>query len=289
MINLRDKVIDVSCGKGSCNSTLVIGEEKVALIDCGMPYCAKELFENIKRVLGEEKTLDYILISHSHYDHIGAIPYLRQIWTNVKVLGAKHAQYVLKRENALKTIRELSNQAAQYYDVEETVDYDDNLMKVDIVISEEDKIDLGGIDIKVLETPGHTKCCLSFLIGDEILFASETTGVLMLSGDIYPVFIISYQQTINSIEKCQRTQHKYIISPHHGFLDESDPKNYWKNCISAVRKSANFILERFAKGYSEDKIFEEYKDVYFNDVVKLHQPESAFDVNTKAMIKGVLI
>ena len=36
MTNLRDKVIDVSCRMGSCNSALIIGEEKVALIDCGM-------------------------------------------------------------------------------------------------------------------------------------------------------------------------------------------------------------------------------------------------------------
>lgn len=288
MKNSVDKVIDVSCKMGSSSSILVIGEEKVALIDCGMAYCAQELIENIKRVLDSGRSLDYIFISHSHYDHIGAIPYLRQTWPELKVLGAAHAQHILLRENALHTIKELSNQAAKYYGIEETVDYDNHLMKVDLIISEQDKVDLGGIDIKVLETPGHTKCSLAFLIDDTILLASETTGVLKPSGDIYPVFIISYEQTIDSIEKCQKIPHKYVISPHYGILDEEKSKHYWENCMSATKKCADFILERFKKGYSEDKIFDEYKDVYFDEMIRLNQPEAAFNINTKAMIKAVI-
>ncbi len=287
MTNLRDKVIDVSCRMGSCNSALIIGEEKVALIDCGMAYCAKELLENIKRVLGDDKALDYIFISHSHYDHVGAIPYLRQAWPNVKVLGAPHAQHILTRENALKTIKELSNKAARYYNIHEIIDYDDNHMKVDRAILDQERIDLGGIDIKVLETPGHTKCSLSFLIGDDILFASETSGTLKSSGNINPTIIVSYEKAMESIEKCRKTHCKYIISPHTGFINDS-PENYWERCITAARESTDFVRKLYKKGYTEDQIFNEYKEVYFDEEIRLHQPESAFDMNTKAMIKAVL-
>ncbi len=286
-MDLKDKVIDVSYGKGSGSSVLVIGEEEVALIDCGMAYCAEGLIENIKKILGDNKSLDYLFLSHSHYDHIGAMPYIKQIWPSVKVLGALHAQYILSRENALKTIKELSKEATRHYNIEKVIEYNNDYMKVDQAIFDQETIDLGGIDIKVLETPGHTKCSLSFLIGGEILMASETSGTLKSSGEINPTFIISYDQTIDSIAKCRQTQSKYIISPHTGFIT-ADPEDYWEKCIKAVRESADLVLKLHKKGYTEEEIFNDYKEVYYDEEIRSHQPESAFELNTKAMIKVII-
>lgn len=101
--------------------------------------------------------MDYILLSHSHYDHVGAIPYLRQVWPDVQVLAAEYAKNILSKPNALKTIKELSNQAGQFYSVIDPIDYEDDLMKVDEVVSEGDTLDLGGLAVTVWETPGHTR------------------------------------------------------------------------------------------------------------------------------------
>ena len=47
------------------------------MIDCGMAYSAGETISNIKEILNG-RSLDYILISHTHYDHIGALPYIKK-------------------------------------------------------------------------------------------------------------------------------------------------------------------------------------------------------------------
>jgi len=129
-------IVDVAGGKGG-DAYLICGKEKTALIDCGMSFCALNLIDNIKEVLGK-KPLDYILISHSHYDHIGAIPYLKKEWSDSIVLGAEHAKRVLQSPNALNTIRKLSNQAASYYSITNYLEYDDQLMKVDDVVRDGD-------------------------------------------------------------------------------------------------------------------------------------------------------
>lgn len=57
---------------------LIFGSEKTALYDCGMAYAANGTIYNIHRELrshGKSK-LDFILLSHTHYDHIGALPYI---------------------------------------------------------------------------------------------------------------------------------------------------------------------------------------------------------------------
>ena len=51
---------------------LIFGSEKTALYDCGMAYAANGTIDNIHRELrshGKSK-LDFILLSHTHYDHI---------------------------------------------------------------------------------------------------------------------------------------------------------------------------------------------------------------------------
>ncbi|MDF2635078.1 MAG: beta-lactamase domain protein [Pelosinus sp.] len=281
-----DKIIDVTGGQGG-KAFLLIGEEKTALVDCGMAYCAPTLISNIKQVLGR-RTLDYILISHSHYDHIGAIPYLREEWPNLKVLGAEYAKGILNRENALKDIRNLSVLAAKFYGAGDIKEYGDDMLKVDNNIFDGDSLDLGGVIIKVIEAQGHTKCSLSFLVNNETLFASESTGYKSKSGKVYPAFITSCSQAIDSINRSREINPRFIISPHFGLVNQSDTLNYWEECILAVKETKDFILRLSEKGYEEEQILIEYEEAFRDEESRLEQPSNAFRLNAQSMIKTVL-
>ncbi len=54
--------------------------------------------------------------------------------------------------------------AGKYYGYNKQIDYDDNLLKVDQIICDGQKVDLGKMIVSILETPGHTKCSLSFVV-----------------------------------------------------------------------------------------------------------------------------
>ncbi|AJQ25744.1 MBL fold metallo-hydrolase [Pelosinus fermentans] len=281
-----DRIIDVTGGKGG-NAFLLLGAEKTALIDCGMAYCASNLIKNIKHVLCK-RTLDYICISHSHYDHIGAIPYLKAQWSNSKVLGAEYAKQILNKPNALKLIRSLSMQAAQIYGADSIVDYDDAMMKVDRIICDGDVLNLGSLSIKVIETRGHTKCSLSFLIDNDTLFPSESTGYMSKSGKFYPAFLTSCSEAVDSIHRCQKLNPQFIISPHFGLVNESDKLSYWENCLLAVKETKEFILRLASQGYDEEQILTEYEKVFRDEQSRLEQPAQAFLLNARSMIKTVL-
>jgi glyoxylase-like metal-dependent hydrolase (beta-lactamase superfamily II) len=288
MKKIGKNIIDVSSGMGGSTAFLILGEEKTALIDCGMAFCAKALISNIQRFLKDGRRLDYILLSHSHYDHIGAVPYLRAVWPEVQVLGAEYAKNVLEKEKALRIIKDLSEVARQFYGQNEEVNYDNSLMKVDTTIVEGDTLDLGNIIIKTLETPGHTRCSLTFLINDEVIFASETTGMITSTGEVHPCFIISYEGAINSIKKCEAANPKYIYSPHFGLVDSNITQAYWEKCLHAAKERRDLIIDLYNNDYDENRIFEELKSLFMEKEMSFIQPGNAFELNNRAMIKTVL-
>lgn len=281
-----ENIKEVSGGKGG-SAFLLIGEEKTALMDAGMAYCAPELIRNCQKAIGARQ-LDYIIISHSHYDHIGAIPYIRQVWPATKILGAEYAKRILVRPNALKTIRELSEEAARVFGAGKLAPYKDADLSVDQVIVEGDLIDLGGVGIKVIETPGHTQCSLAFLVNGNILFASETTGCLSRSGRMKPAFIRSYSDAVVSIRTCQKLDPQYIVSPHYGFVSERDTPVYWEKCLQAVQEARAFILELAQRGCTQEQILIQYEAVFQDEESRAEQPLKAFRLNSAAMIKAVL-
>ena len=277
---------NVSGGKGGC-ALLLIGKDKTALIDAGMAYCAHELIRNCQEAIGR-RPLDYIIISHSHYDHIGAIPYIREVWPASKVLGAEYAKRVLAKSSVRKTIRELSEQAAEIYGSGKLAPYKDEFVAVDQVIAEGDLIKLGGIEIKVIETPGHTQCSLAFLVNDCILFASESTGCLTRSGRLVPAFIRSCSDAMYSVRKCQKLAPKYIVSPHYGLVSERDKPVYWAKCLKSIQTVRTFILDLANRGFTEEQILAQYDAAFRDEAVRMEQPFRAFELNTTAMIKFVL-
>ena len=279
-------IFRVTAGQGG-EALLVLGSEKTALIDCGMGYCWEKLLANIETKLGE-RPLDYILLSHTHYDHIGALPYIKGRYKEALVVGAEHAARVLEKPNALKLIKELGEKAGELYSGKLTELSTDN-MKVEHIVHEGDIVDLGDRKLLILETPGHTNCSLSyFMEPDMILFASESTGILANPYFVHTAILKSYKDSICSGEKCRLLNPKIIILPHYGVLPMDYNNQYWNQFVKDSEAKRDFILGLHKKGLSLEEMTEEYSKEYWSELREQEQPKPAFLLNAKNVIQVII-
>jgi len=80
---------------------LSIGEYGM-IIEGGIRATADLLIGQINALGIASERIKYIALTHTHPDHIGAIPYLKQQWPQLQVIGGTVAAGLLKREEAVK-------------------------------------------------------------------------------------------------------------------------------------------------------------------------------------------
>ncbi len=272
---------------------LLIGEKKAGLFDCGMMFCAAETIANVKKALCG-RPLNYIFASHTHYDHIGALPFFRKEWPEIKLVTNRTGAEVLLKDTPRRVIRELSNGVGQiFFDEDEgefaEYEYSDDDFHADIVVATGDIIDLGGVSVEFIETPGHTRDCMSFFIKElELLVVCETLGVLTPDGIMNPAYLTSYKTTEESIKKLSGYSFSRLSIPHSGLTSEAVARDYLKNAAIINSECRDMIVSLYEKGSDESEILEAYKKKYGRPIVLAVQPLTAFMMNARATVACTL-
>lgn len=149
------RVVHMNLGMMGTNSYLVIEGNKALIVDLG------GYSDRLTEYLDENGlTLEYILLTHGHFDHISGIGRLSE------KTGAK---ICISAEDEIMLTDNRKNGSADF-----RIPFDE-VAEADIVFSDGDIFEFEGIQIKVIATPGHTKGGVCYLIEDEkILFSGDS-------------------------------------------------------------------------------------------------------------------
>ncbi len=105
----------------------------------------------------QQLTVEWLLETHVHADHLSAASYLKQALGGQLAIGAH-----------ITTVQQVF---AELFNVEEAFATDGS--QFDRLLNEGDRLNFGELSVQVLHTPGHTPACLSYLIGD-VVFVGDT-------------------------------------------------------------------------------------------------------------------
>ena len=147
--------------------TYIVSDEsskKAAVVDSVLNYdqysgrtSTKSADEVIKFITENVLTLEWILETHIHADHLTASQYLKEKLGGKIGMGSK--------------IKEVLSFWVPIFNTAHDTPF--NGMQFDQLFDDNEVIKLGNVSIKVLHTPGHTPACASYLIEDAI-FVGDT-------------------------------------------------------------------------------------------------------------------
>lgn len=253
------------------------------LVDSGFAFSAETMLEKIRSELNGE-LLDYILLTHSHYDHAMGIPLLKKAFPQVKVISSEYCNYILNKPSARKKMFEMDCKAAKAYRKSESEDMTD-LLSADITLSDGEVINLNNNQIKAIAFPGHTKCCMGFYFTKEKLLVScETLGIYANNMKVFPGCLIGYQITLDSIDKALQLDPDEILIPHSGILYGKDIETYLRESKRVTCECKDLILSAHKNGEDFNGIVEEYKKHYYSESISESYPEHALMANLSAQI-----
>lgn len=163
------KIIPLPVVSWEANSYLVIHEKHAVLIDAGANA------DCVRNALSEQDaTLDYVLLTHGHFDHILSVDMLRESPRAPIVIHEADAEMLTDAEKS-----------AQYYFFGTRSTYG----AADKTVAHGDKLPFGDLTVTVHHTPGHSLGSVCYqiknaLFSGDTLFAAGYGRCDLYGGDI---------------------------------------------------------------------------------------------------------
>ncbi len=279
------KITDVRALPGD-SAFLIDDGETAIMYDSGFAFTGYRVADKIKAILGE-RSLDYIFLTHSHYDHALGSVYAKRYWKDAKVVAGEYAAKIFAKPTAKAVMRDLDQKFAAKCSVTEYEDLIDDL-SVDIAAKDGDVIEAGNMEFEIISLPGHTRCSVGFYCEEEkLLLGCESLGVYKKSGDVVPSFLVGYNMTLESIEKASNLGAEKILVPHFGVIDKEKADSYLKTSKENTISVAQAIVRMLKEGASKEEIRKDYMDRFYHGDIKKVYPIDAITLNTDITINLV--
>ena len=209
---------------------VIRGNGRSCMIDAGVNLYGPLYMKTLDAILGSADSLDMLFLTHSHYDHLGAAPYLSRKLPALEVGGHGRIEELLAKEKVLKLMDELSEvQRDMFREIAGDEDVHLSPLKLAHRLKDGDSFDLGGLTCEVYETPGHTKDSLSFFVPEiGALFPGEAAGIPQGADceGVQVEFLSSYEDYLKSIERAAALKPRMIGMAHAWVLTEDDAGSF---------------------------------------------------------------
>jgi len=247
------------------------GTKKRALIDTSGPIEAERFAKKIKKL---DLIPDILILTHSHWDHAGGTTVFQKKFPNIEVIAAKPA---------IESLKNNSKYNESFSEIITDLEPVDNIT----LVKEGDIIDLGGMELLIYETPGHTNCSISILDQKNmILYTGDALGYLWEKFIFPPIMPpeFSQEKLLSTFNKVKNIDYSVIACSHYGLLTEDSAEifpTYAKFCYIFWRDFFISLLEK-------NQITE---DVVNSFIDRLHELDSFYPegkITYKMLVEWVI-
>ncbi len=191
--------------------------DKAALVDAGTGRAHEQLTKNIAECLEPHVQLEYLLLTHCHFDHVGGAKAVRDEYGCKIVAHELDAVYLESGDNRVTA-------AARYGAQLEPLEVDIKLQ------GELTTISIGDGVVTAIHSPGHSPGSVAYttvIEGQLILFGQD------IHGPLHSEYLSNERQYVASLTKLQKLHADILLEGHFGVVE---PKQEVKGFIEQWRR-----------------------------------------------------
>jgi len=160
------EIITIQTGELYVNTYIVFkeGHKEAVVIDPG-----GDLEKILDAIQKNGLHITHILLTHGHFDHIGAVSGLKEKTGAAVCIHAEDADMLVSAEKNLSVLTPSPSAA----------------VPADVLLKDGDTIDAAGFSVRVLHTPGHSPGSVCYVIED-CLFSGDTLFYMSVGRTDFP-------------------------------------------------------------------------------------------------------
>lgn len=196
------EIITITVGSYQTNCYMAWGENSQTCILVDPGYEPEFILEEVMR---QGKKVEAILLTHGHFDHVGGVKQIAQ-QTGCRV-------FICKEDSAASPMLA------------------DGMISLTDTYAEADVLELAGLSLRVLHTPGHTAGSVCLLCED-VLFAGDTLFAGTCGRTDLPSG--SMAQMRQSLARLAALEGNFAVLPGHGMssdLETERKTNPYMQCL----------------------------------------------------------
>ena len=255
-------------GKYPFNHSLYLKGDKVRVILD--PACSEEKLARLK-----DEGVDCVWLSHWHEDHLRYLNLFETcpLWMSERDFPPLADLSVFMDWYGLQE----PGQRA-YWEKVMREEFNYSPRKQARFLEEGEKIDLGGLTVQVIATPGHTPGHLSFFFPDEeLLFLGDYD--LTSFGPWYGDVLSSIEETIQSIRRLKAIPAKRWVVAHNAGVHDENPGVLWQKYENTIYEREEKILAFLSRPRTIDEIASAWL-IYG----RLREPKEFFEFNERVLV-----
>jgi glyoxylase-like metal-dependent hydrolase (beta-lactamase superfamily II) len=239
---------------------LVKGKEAM-IIGGGMAYVVPWLERQFSQLDLDAADVKYLVIPHSHFDHCGAVPYLQRRFPRLRTLASEYCRELFSRGkviNAIASANERIMQGVGLGPEYQRLNLKFEGVEVQQVVKDGDVIDLGdGIQVRFLETPGHTRCSIAaYVTSMKAMFPSDAVPVPLPDGSglSFPSPQYDFSLYLESLKKLSRYEVEICAFEHNGVYTGDQASVLLSMAIDQTEQFRHHVLRLYEESGDLDKV-----------------------------------
>jgi len=237
---------------------LVDGRDEYAILGGGMTYIIPDVMAQIKAANIEVEKIRRLVLHHSHFDHVGIAPFLKQQWPWIEITASVRAKQLLERKDVVAGIVGFNlmmlPQKGELAPLRESLDI--KTIGVDETVAQGDVIGCGDLDFQIIDVPGHSSCSMAIYIPKEkVLSASDSAGIIY--GDmVFAAANSNFDLYQASLKKMAEYEVAIHLFEHYGALIQPAGKGFMKQSMADAVTMRQWIEKIYDSTRDEQKTVE---------------------------------